>query len=337
MLILQNILATNYARLMSLDMRLIDEKKYSDHIDNKASHCAAKIAEYYHTYDKEKGTQFVFSDLGTYKPGEWNDGNKKNPLKLDGVESTDIKALAEKLGHIADNATTHGAYLPIGELYGFRLSVKTEDTQKEGIMFRQNRFFVEGGGHVKYDYNNGSIANDPKLAVNYFIHALEKIPTLIENHEKKIQDLSQNIPVLREVAQSTWRKEDELKSLKTEAAALDRKIQLSLKPVDQGEDKPDNKQEQQVLPASQKKEVLSEVQKAFQPLQDLLAGKLSVDEYKRMCDETKNKSVLDNFNHSLSTSQQERQNEYKEEMGGKSGINSISKYDYEKQTKGLKI
>jgi N12 class adenine-specific DNA methylase len=66
------LLATNYARLMSLDMRLIDRDKYDDHIDSKASHCAAKIAEYYQKYDAQKGTQFVFSDLGTYKSGEWN-------------------------------------------------------------------------------------------------------------------------------------------------------------------------------------------------------------------------------------------------------------------------
>jgi hypothetical protein len=170
------------------------------------------------------------------------EGNKLNPLKLDGVGSADIKVLAAKLGHINDNATTHGDYHAFGELYGFKLLVKTEESQKEGFLFRQNRFFVGGGGHVKYDYNNGSIASDPKLAVNYFLHALEKIPALIDNHERKIKDLSQDLPVLREVAQSVWKKEDELKALKTEAAALDRKIQLSLKPLDQGEDGPEKKQ-----------------------------------------------------------------------------------------------
>lgn len=65
------LIATDYARKMSLDMRMID-MAYGDHVDNKASHCAAKIAEYYNKYDFQKGTQFVFSDLGTYKPGEWN-------------------------------------------------------------------------------------------------------------------------------------------------------------------------------------------------------------------------------------------------------------------------
>lgn len=43
-------------------MRLINEDKYEDHIDNKASHCAALISQYYKKYDEHKGTQFVFYD-----------------------------------------------------------------------------------------------------------------------------------------------------------------------------------------------------------------------------------------------------------------------------------
>lgn len=65
------LIATDYARKMALDLRMIS-LDYGDHPDNKASHCAAMIAEYYRKYDEHKGTQFVFSDLGTYKPGEWN-------------------------------------------------------------------------------------------------------------------------------------------------------------------------------------------------------------------------------------------------------------------------
>ena len=65
------LIATDYARKMALDMRMIDPA-YEDHPDNKASHCARMIAEYYRRYDAQKGTQFVFSDLGTYQPGQWN-------------------------------------------------------------------------------------------------------------------------------------------------------------------------------------------------------------------------------------------------------------------------
>ena len=65
------LIATDYARKMALDMRMIDPA-YEDHPDNKASHCARMIAEYYRRYDAQKGTQFVFSDLGTYQLGQWN-------------------------------------------------------------------------------------------------------------------------------------------------------------------------------------------------------------------------------------------------------------------------
>ena len=65
------LIATDYARKMALDMRMIDPS-YSDDPNNKASHCAKMISQYYHKYDEQRGTQFVFSDLGTYKPGEWN-------------------------------------------------------------------------------------------------------------------------------------------------------------------------------------------------------------------------------------------------------------------------
>jgi hypothetical protein len=164
------------------------------------------------------------------------DGSKSNLLKLNGVESTDVKALAAKLKQLDENVTTHGEHYPIGELYGFKLLVKTEKGSKmEDGIFREakeNRFFVEGEGNVKYSYNNGRIANDPKLAVNYFINALEKIPSLIEKYEKENRKLSADMPVLQEITKSVWRKENELQELKSELAAVDRKIQLSLKQVE---------------------------------------------------------------------------------------------------------
>ena len=48
---------TDYARKMSLDLRMIDENAYSDHIDNKASHCAKMLNDYYRKFDAQKGTQ----------------------------------------------------------------------------------------------------------------------------------------------------------------------------------------------------------------------------------------------------------------------------------------
>jgi hypothetical protein len=461
------LIATNYARKMSLDMRMISLSKYDDHVDNKASHCAAKIAQYYRQYNAQKGTQFVFSDLGTFKPGEWNvyseikrklvedhkipahevrfiqeaksvtarkamiadmnagrirvlfgstemlgtgvnaqqravalhhldcpwrpsdleqregrairkgnetardfagnkvdviiyaveksldsykfnllhnkqlfitqlktnnmgkrtidegsideqsgmnfseyvallsgntdllekarmekkiaaleserrsfnlskatsesrlkdidntingnndkiarltadwealnnrsqydkEGNRLNPIRLDGVNSADVNVLGAKLTHLNDHANTDGDYCKIGELYGFRLLVKTEKVQSDGAeLFRNNLFYAEGDGNIKYSLSNGKIAGDPRLSVSFFIRALEKIPSLIEKYQKDTEKLKEDIPVFQEIAATTWRKENELKDLKFEHAALDRKIQLSLKPIDTSEE-----------------------------------------------------------------------------------------------------
>lgn len=461
------LIATDYARKMSLDMRLVSKDKYDDHVDNKASHCAAQIAEYYNKYDDQKGTQFVFSDLGTYKPNEWNpyseikrkliedhnipahevrfiqeaktenarksiiegmnagrirvlfgstemlgtgvnaqqravaihhldtpwrpsdlqqrdgrairkgnliakefagnkvdviiyaveksldsykfnllqnkqlfidqlksnkmgtrtidegsldessgmnfseyvailsgntellekaklekkittleserqafnrsksssaykfeditrtvdsntemisrmtkdqqafgavvqidkDGNKLNPIKLEGVDSNDPKVIGDKLNKLSDNARTNGEYFNIGELYGFKITVKTEESQKEGSIFKDNRFFIEGEGSIKYNYNNGHIASDLKLASINFLNALEKIPGLIEKYENENKRLSKDLPILKEVMTATWKKEPELKDLKSELSSLDRKIQLTLSSKDVVEEK----------------------------------------------------------------------------------------------------
>ncbi|RHL78908.1 N-6 DNA methylase, partial [Parabacteroides distasonis] len=91
------LIATDYARKMALDMRMIDPN-YEDHPDNKASHCAKTIAEYYHKYDAQKGTQFVFSDLGTYQPGDgWNVYSEiKRKLTEDyGIPASEVRFIQE--------------------------------------------------------------------------------------------------------------------------------------------------------------------------------------------------------------------------------------------------
>ncbi|QIY85101.1 N-6 DNA methylase [Chryseobacterium sp. NEB161] len=459
------LIATDYARKMSLDMRMINGK-YEDHPDSKASHCAATIAKYYNQYNAQKGTQFVFSDLGTYKPGEWNvyseikrklvedhgipaneirfiqegkndkqrkelikgmnegkirvlfgstsmlgtgvnaqkravavhhldtpwqpsdlaqrdgravrkgneiakffaenkvdviiyavekaldsykfnllynkqlfidqlknnnlgkrtidegsmdeksgmnfseyvailsgntdlldkaklekqiaglesekqafnrskysgkykledytaeldkaqsrfdrmsldwnnlqgriqkrsDGTIANPVQLDGLPpNADMKQIGAKLNQLADKARTGGQYEEIGSLYGFTLLVKTEMSEKEGVDIRVNRFLIQGEGNIKYTYNNGLIAKDEKLAAMNFLNALEKLPSYIEQEQKKIAEIEKDLPILQEVVNGTWSKEGRLSELKTELAAVERKIQLSITPETKGE------------------------------------------------------------------------------------------------------
>ena len=64
--------ATDLARKMSLDMRLIDPA-YGDNPGNKVSKCAEKISQWYHAFDEMKGTQLVFSDLSTWQgKSQWS-------------------------------------------------------------------------------------------------------------------------------------------------------------------------------------------------------------------------------------------------------------------------
>lgn len=476
------LIATDYARKMSLDMRMISQK-YDDHPDSKASHCATKVAAYYYRFNAQKGTQFVFSDLGTYKPTEWNvyseikrklvedhgipaheirfiqeaktdkmrkefitamnegkirilfgstdmlgtgvnaqkravtvhhldtpwrpsdlaqrdgrairkgneiakyfaenkvdviiyaveksldsykfnllynkqlfidqlknnslgkrtideggmdeksgmnfseyvailsgntdllekaklekkitsleserqafirsksmsryklensmvtlesakslmermsidwqniekriqknkDGTVLNPVKLIGLpQDADIKQIGQKLNLLADKARTEGQYEDIGTLYGFTLLVKTEVSQKEGITIRDNRFFIQGEGNIKYTYNNGQMATDDKLASMNFLNALEKIPGLIRQEQKKISEIEKDIPVLEEVVNTVWTKENALGELKNELAALEREIQLSITPEQQVQDPEQKTQEDQTSQPLQK-------------------------------------------------------------------------------------
>ena len=67
-------------------------------------------------------------------------------------------------------------------------------------------------------------------------HLPETVPPLLEKYQKEVEQISKDIPILQEVVKETWKKEDQLKQLKSDLVALDRKIQLSLKPVKQNED-----------------------------------------------------------------------------------------------------
>ena len=464
------LIATDYARKMALDMRMIDPNAEDDP-NNKASHCARMIAEYYHRYDDQKGTQFVFSDLGTYKPGEWNvyseikrkliedygippheirfiqecktersrkavieamnsgdvrvlfgstsmlgtgvnaqqravcihhldtpwrpsdltqrdgrairagneiaklyadnkvdviiyaaeksldsykfnllhckatfidqlksgalgartidegamdekngmnfseymailsgntdllekaklekriaaleserkahnkgisdskfrlqtishdianneaaisrmkedaaryqsvvqrdkDGNPVNNLTIDTCHLSDEKNMGIHLQGLAQRSDTHGQYQRVGEVYGFPISIISERNLVDGKETVQNRFVVEG--NYKYKFNNGFIAmSDTHAACMNFVNALEKIPGIIAQYEERTAKLKADVPQLEAIVAKQWGKESELKDLKSELAALDRKITAALAPKKEEQDGEENKQ-----------------------------------------------------------------------------------------------
>jgi len=64
---------------------------------------------------------------------------------------------------------------------------------------------------------------------------MEQRPSYIGQEQKKIAEIQKDLPVLQEVLNGTWSKENRLSELKTELAAVERKIQLSIKPETQNE------------------------------------------------------------------------------------------------------
>ena len=157
------------------------------------------------------------------------EGYPINNLTIDTCNLTDEKNMGIHLQGLAQRTDTHGQYQRIGEVYGFPISIISERTLAAGREGVQNRFVVEG--NYKYKFNNGFIAmSDTHAACMNFVNALEKIPGIIAQYEERTAKLKADVPQLEAIISKQWGKEDELKKLKSDLAALDRKITAELAP-----------------------------------------------------------------------------------------------------------
>ena len=84
--------------------------------------------------------------------------------------------------------------------------------------------------------------SDTHAACMNFVNALEKIPGIIEQYEERTAKLKADVPQLEAIVAKQWGKEDELKQLKSDLAALDRKITAALAPKKEEQDGEENKQ-----------------------------------------------------------------------------------------------
>ncbi|AKK71344.1 DNA methylase [Chryseobacterium gallinarum] len=161
------------------------------------------------------------------------DGSILNPVLLDGLsKDAGIKEIGAKLNKLAVVSATGGEYEEVGSLYGFQILVKTELREKDNVIQRENRFFICGEGNLKYTHNNGIIATDAERATLNFLNALQKLPGIIADEEKKCKEIENDQIVLREIVDGEWKKDKQLSDLKTELAAVERNIQISLREND---------------------------------------------------------------------------------------------------------
>ena len=169
-------------------------------------------------------------------------GNPLAGLTLDGCRQTDEKSMGGYLQELAKNTNTHGEYVRIGEVYGFPVAIISEKALVDGREGVQNRFVVEG--QYRYKYNNGQIAmSDVHAACMNFANAIERLPSIIKQQEEKLESLRRDVPTLEAIVAKPWGKEEELRQLKSELAALDRKITAEIAPHREEQDSEENNQQ----------------------------------------------------------------------------------------------
>ena len=198
------------------------------------------------------------ADLKVFEKNVKRDGlgNIINAVTIEGKKYDDFEALGVKLQQIADKTNTKGQPKEIGEAFGFPIRVCTEEVQKGGLPFLENRFSVQGT--YTYRFNNGQMAmKDKDAAATHFLRALEKIPEYIAQYKSRIESQERDLKQLMPTVNKEWKKEAELRDLKTELAALDRKITLDLAP--NKSEKQDEKDEQS---QGQKEGVVAEDRKS---------------------------------------------------------------------------
>ena len=194
------------------------------------------------------------------------DGNPVNDLTIDTCNLRDEQNMGIHLQGLAMKTDTHGQYKRIGEVYGFPISIISERVLADGKESVQNRFVVEG--NYKYKFNNGFIAmSDTHAACMNFVNALEKIPGIIAQYEERTAKLKADVPQLEAIVSKQWGKEDELKQLKSDLAALDRKITVALAPKKEEQDGEENKPQ----PDTQRVEVRDNPSQATDPKETMVA------------------------------------------------------------------
>ena len=200
------------------------------------------------------------------------DGNPVNNLTIDTCNLRDEQNMGIHLQGLAMKTDTHGQYKRIGEVYGFPISIISERTVVDGKESVQNRFVVEG--NYKYKYNNGFIAmSDTHAACMNFVNALEKIPGIIAQYEERTAKLKADVPQLEAIVAKQWGKEEELKGLKSDLAALDRKITAALAPKKEEDDGVENKQH----PDTQRVEIRDNQSQATGPKETMVAEPVTPD------------------------------------------------------------
>ncbi len=166
------------------------------------------------------------------------EGIKANPIELYHVYANDPETIGKYLISLSAQwkpGKDEPDEKQIGKLYGFNLFIRQqrETYEKEG-MFQYsytNTFYAASpNSDIKYTYNQGHVNSDnPKLAARYFLNAIDRVEALKERYQKSLDEVEQNIPLMKQLTAKTFEKEAELAELKKDLSRLEREITLKIK------------------------------------------------------------------------------------------------------------
>src|SRR6218665_533535 len=164
------------------------------------------------------------------------EGSKVNPIRLVGVTSVDPEILGKHIIDLYKNwkPADKQTQQKIIEIYTFdcfiRQNMESRLDQDKLLYDVHNSFYVQHmDSSIKYTYNQGvPVMENPKLAARHFLNALDRVIKIKEQHDKELSELDKHIPVLEQLIQKPFEKEEELKVLKAEHSRLEREISLKL-------------------------------------------------------------------------------------------------------------
>ena len=123
------------------------------------------------------------------------------------------------------------ARISLGALdWPIAMTSKTEYNPNTGVnRWVGNKVSVVGASGLHYTYNYGKVSlSDKAFAARYPYEALSRIPEVIRDQHLQRDSYARQIPELERIAGKQWEKTEQLKELKEQLQALDRKIQQDM-------------------------------------------------------------------------------------------------------------
>ncbi|MCS3801068.1 Eco57I restriction-modification methylase domain-containing protein [Niastella sp. OAS944] len=163
------------------------------------------------------------------------DGAKLNPIEIPTCSSKDAEKIGQyliQLYHSSKKTAQPESETKIGSLYGFDLYIRLIPIyrSKNDDPMVCNFFVQSPQTLIKYTYNEGFINIDnPKLAARYFLNAIDRIDSLLDQHQKKLAEIERDIPLLEDLIMKPFDKEKELDALRLELSGIERTIATKIK------------------------------------------------------------------------------------------------------------